>query len=425
LSKAPLDPFAPSDFIPCSLDNSLGIYDLANPEIGYTMLEIGINSLNNSFILQDWSVFMDFIDTYAAPWSAATPNLGGAANQIVTHFDKSTNQTHAFLLYRLGVYQINFDGKTNFGLDFVAETTSMSTQCTPITQYCQLFNTTDATGHNLSIPYNCSAMFWGDLNVSPYDGLEQFRGWDTSFYEMSNGLPKNISVASQLNPFYFNVTAAVFSTTFSDIAATGDVDIWDGAIVDAGNSRVAFALSCNSTIYDVQYSMINGSITSFNATPSDPRKASIIKAPIQVGFGRHNLFNAANLAVLNFDQNVSDALADSFSQVGMALASGAFNNAPNVKERLRYDQIVTKVPKAAFWFLVVVCFSYAAVGLIIAIVACYLRRREGYARTQEELLPREKLKLRKLAVGTVEQVKDWISWGDDARELYKREGRFL
>jgi hypothetical protein len=223
-------------------------------------------------------------------------------------------------------------------------------------------------------------MFWSDLNVSPY-GLEQFRGCDTSFYEMLHSLPKNISVASQLNPFYFNVTAAVFSTILLDIAETGDVDIWDGAIVDGGNSRVTFALSCNSTIYDVQYSMINGSITSFNATPSDPRKVSIIKAPIQVGFGRHSLFNAANLAVLNFDQNVSDVMADSFNQVGMALASGGFNNAPNVKERLRYDQLVTKAPKAALWFLVVVCFSYAALGLIIATMACYLRRRERYART--------------------------------------------
>jgi hypothetical protein len=417
LSKAPLDPFAPSNFIPCSLNNSLGLYDLANPEVGYTMLEIGISSLNNSFNLQDWSVFMDFMDTYSGPYSAPYPPLGGAANQVVTYFDQNTNQTHAILLYRLGAFQINFDGLTNIELDFVAKTTSMSTQCTPITQYCQLFNTTDNTSHNLSIPYNCSSMFWGDLNTAPYDGLEQFRGWDTSFYEMSNGLPKNISVASQLNPFHFNVTAAVFSTTFSDISATGDDDISDGAIVDAGNSRVAFALSCNPTIYDVQYSMINGSITSFNATPSDPRKASIIKAPIQVGFGRHNLFNAANLAVLNFNQSVSDAMADSFSQVGMALASGAFNNTLNILQRLRYDQVVTKVPKAAFWFLVVVCFTYAALGLIIAIMACYLRRRERYAKTQEELLPREKLKLRKLAVGTVEQVKDWISWGDDAREI--------
>jgi hypothetical protein len=144
---------------------------------------------------------------------------------------------------------------------------------------------------------------------------------------------------------------------------------------------VTFALSCNSTIYNVQYSMINGSITSFNATPSDPHKVSIIKAPIQVGFGRHSLFNAANLAMLNFDQNVSNVMADSFNQVGMALASRGFNNAPNVKERLRYNQLVTKVPKAALWFLVVVCFSYTALGLIIATMTCYLRRRERYTRT--------------------------------------------
>jgi hypothetical protein len=407
------------------LNNSLGLYDLANPEVGYTMLEIGISSLNNSFNLQDWSVFMDFIDTYEAPYSAPYPPLGGAANQVVTYFDQNTNQTHAFLFYQLGAYQIDDAPRMNIGLDFVANNTSMSTQCTPITQFCQLFNATDTTSHNLSIPYNCSSMFWGDLNVSPYDGLEQFRGWDTSFYEMSNSSPKNISVASQLNPFYFNITAAVISTTFSDIAATVDPDVWDGAIVDAGHSRVAFALSCNSTIYDVQYAMINGIITSFNATPSDPRRASIIKAPIQVGFGRHNLFNAANLAVLNFNQSVSDAMANSFSQVGIALASGAFNNTLNIKQRLRYDQLVTEVPKAALWFLVVVCFSYAALMLIIAIIACYLRRREGYARMQVELLPREKLKLRELTKGVVGQAKDWISWGDDARELYKRERRFL
>jgi len=252
-------------------------------------------------------------------------------------------------------------------------------------------------------------MFSGDLNVPSYDGLEQFRGWDTSFYAMSNGFPKNISVASQLNPFYFNVTAAVISTTFTNIAATEDPDIWSGAIVDAGSNRVAFALSCNSTIYDVQYSLINGSITLFKATPSDPRKASIIKAPIQVGFGRHNLFNAANLAMLNYNYSVADVMAISFSQIGMALASGTFNNALNIKQRYRYDQVFTQVPKSAFWFLVVVCLTYAAMGLVIAIIAFCLRRTEGYARVQGELLPREKVNLVKLVKGASGQVKKLVS----------------
>ena len=253
-------------------------------------------------------------------------------------------------------------------------------------------------------------MFSGDLNIGPYDGLEQFRGWDTSFYEIYNSSPKNISVASQLNPFYFNATAAVFSTTFQDIAATGDSDIWNGAIVNAGNNRVAFALSCNATIYDVQYAMINGSIISFNATPSDPRKASIIKGPLQVGFGRHNLFNAANLAVLNFDALIADAMAVSFSQVGIALASGAFNQTLNVQQRYRYDQAFTQVPKAVFWFLVVICLAYAALGLVIFIAAMWLRKTEGYARAQGELLPREKIELKQLAKGTLGQVQKLVSW---------------
>jgi hypothetical protein len=392
------------------------------------MLESGIVSRNGSFNLQDWQGFIDWVSTYDTD------------NQIVTYVDPKTNQSHALLFYPPGAFQ--FDGtveglgaSTNIGLDFVANTTSMSTECTSITQACQLFNATDSTSLNLSIPYNCSSMFSGDLNIPPYDGLEQFRGWDTSFYDMLNGFPKNISVASQLNPFYFNVTAAVFSTTLSDIDAEydgEDLDIWDGAIVGAGSNRVAFALSCNSTIYDVQFSLINGSIVSFNATPSDPRKASIIKGPIQVGFGRHSLFNAANLAMLNTNLYISDAMAVAFSQIGMALASGAFINALNIKQRLRFDLVVTKVPKAPFWFLVVVCFTYAAMGLVIFFIAFCLRRKEGYAKVQVQLLPREKLKLWKLAWGTFEQVKDLVHWGEvyqrgrgDAYELYGRERRFL
>lgn len=381
------------------------IYDLATPEVPYTMLEIGISPFNDSFYQQDWGIILKEVETYQA---AST--YGGAANQVVAHFDSDTGRTHAFLFYQFGGYEINDHKITHYGLDFVAKTTSMSTECTPITQACQLFNATDTTTHNLSIPYTCSSMFSGDLNIGPYDGLEQFRGWDTSFYEIYNSSPKNISVASQLNPFYFNATAAVFSTTFQDIAATGDSDIWNGAIVNAGNNRVAFALSCNATIYDVQYAMINGSIISFNATPSDPRKASIIKGPLQVGFGRHNLFNAANLAVLNFDALIADAMAVSFSQVGIALASGAFNQTLNVQQRYRYDQAFTQVPKAVFWFLVVICLAYAALGLVIFIAAMWLRKTEGYARAQGELLPREKIELKQLAKGTLGQVQKLVSW---------------
>jgi hypothetical protein len=403
------------------LDNSVGIYDLTNPEVVYTMLEIGISALNDSFTEQDWPFFLNETEIYAA----ANQTYGNSSNQVVTHFDQDTEQTHAFLFYHLSVYEYNYKTSTNIGVDFVANTTSMSTTCTPITQECQLSNTTDPTSHNLSIPYNCSSMFSGNLNTSPYDGLEQFRGWDASFYNMSNGLPKNISVASQLNPFSFNVTTAVISTKFQDIASTGDPDIWDGAIIDAGNNRVAFALSCKSTIYDVQYAMINGSITAFNATPSDPRKASIIKAPLQVGFDRHNLFSAANLAVLNFNALIADAMSVSFSQIGIALASGAFNNSLNIQQRYRHDSDLTKVPKAPFWFLVVVCFTYSALGLIIAFIAFWLRRTEDYARMQMDLLPREKFEVMKMAKSAYGQVKGFVSWGDDAHELYERESRLI
>lgn len=414
MSSALLDPFAPSSILPCSLSQTSGLLSLSYPEAVYTMLDLGIYQLASSSGGQFWPDLTNLIQQY--------PYVG---NQTVTYIDPNTSLTHALLFWQPGAVQFSSGAHLNRGIDFVASTTSMSTTCTPITQACGLFNATHSTSQNLSIPYNCSSLFFGDLNVPPIDGLDQFKGWDTSFYSISNGFPKNISVASQLNPFYYNVTAALTSTSFADIAGTGDPDVGDNTIVDAGNGRIAFALSCNSTVYDVQYALVNGSITYFSATPSDPRKASIIKAPLQVGFGRHELFSAANLAALDYYNSIPDDMAASFSLIGMALTSGVFQNATNIQQRERYDIVLTQVPKSTLWFLVALCLTYAAVGLGIAILALVLRQTERYASTQSALLPREKTDLKLLLFKTFKQVKGLVNWKDDAQVLYDRERRYL
>ncbi|KAI9684249.1 MAG: hypothetical protein M1822_005722 [Bathelium mastoideum] len=376
LLSAPLEPLASSDGVPCSLNTSNGLWNLAYSIDTFTTLFTGISDRTSAFDLVDPDMITDLIYTGE-----------GTNDQVVTYNDTATGAEHAFYFNMLAPLS---------GLDFVANTTSMVTQCLPATGACQMRNNSQSGSSDLSIPFNCSRMFSGDLNKFPQDGLEQFRGWDSSFYFMQNGLPNNISVNSQLNPFTFNISAAVNSIDFQDLEdPTSDRLVLDKDVINAGNGRVAFALSCTSTVFDVSYSLVQGDITNFKAAPSDPRKASIIKAPLQVGFGRYSLFEQASLAVLlTANRSVADYMAISISQIGIALASGAFDNADNIQQRLWGDLYLTKVPKAPLWFLVICCLLYAALGLVFATIAFILRRRSEYAIVQEELLPQGDISIR-------------------------------
>jgi hypothetical protein len=314
--------------------------------------------------------------------------------EVVVYYDNKTQLLHSLYLDPFA----GFRWSRGEGTDFVAQTVSLATECQPITAACQLHNTTNANSTNHAVPFHCSPMFTGNLDVAPSDGQEQFKGWDSSFYQMSadGQRPENISIISALNPFQYNITAAISSESLATYIKNrrdtylgdGDpiADVTTGTLVDVGHERIAFALSCTSTVYDVQYSMLSGAIDQnhFHATKADPRKAAIIKGPLQVGFGRHQLFQRAALAVLNSDYTIEEQMAIALSQIGMALAVGVFNYTDNVAQRQRINVIATKVPKAPLWLLLIVSATYLVVGTFYFIRALRLRTQTG--ETQLQLL---------------------------------------
>ncbi|KAF2102957.1 hypothetical protein NA57DRAFT_71941 [Rhizodiscina lignyota] len=83
-------------------------------------------------------------------------------------------------------------------------------------------------------------------------------------------------------------------------------------------------------------------------------------------------------------------MALSFSQVGMALASGAFQTDYSLYQRQRRPATFTKVNINALLFVVVVCLLYAALGAAMLIAALVLRRTRKYAQVQGELRGGEK-----------------------------------
>ena len=162
-------------------------------------------------------------------------------------------------------------------------------------------------------------------------------------------------------------------------------------MIDAGNGFTAFALKCEATIYNVIFSIINGSFQDFNLTVSSPQIASHVQAPLQVGFGQYHLYEAASTAVLASNVSVAFSMAEAFSQTGMALASGAFDFDNNVLQRFRWTLLVTMVPKAPFFYLVSVCLAYSAFGIVMTLLALHLRKspevRDQQARLMAEWGP--------------------------------------
>jgi hypothetical protein len=388
---SPLDPNASSGPVPCSLDTTTPrLWNLADAPDVYTTLDTGISDVVANFNNENFTSLMEKLETGSA-----------GSTQIITHVDTKTNLSHSFLFTPFAAFEYDYPPFLHVGYDIWASTTSMVTECRFATHACHLTNHSSSSNPTLSIPFNCSEMFSGDLNQAPLDGLEQFKGWDSSFYDMADGQPRNISVQSQLNPFHFNISTALTSISATTLLEEGDPgtsQVMDGSIVDAGNGRVAFALSCTATIYDVTFALINGSIAGFNATVSDPRKASIIKAPLQVGFGRCSLYRSASLAVLSYNYTAASLMGPAFSQVGMALASGAFASDFNIAQRQRWDQLLTVVPFAPLWFLVVACLLYAALGLGVTAAALVLRRKQHYSDVQARLLPKIPITLRELLI---------------------------
>ncbi|KAB2108361.1 hypothetical protein AG0111_0g2714 [Alternaria gaisen] len=367
---------------PCSVYGS-SPWTLLDAPSAYRVLANGLLNQTGGYNNEDFSAL-------------TTASVAGAFDntQLITHIDVNTNEQHILYFNPWSAEEdsniqigskpalVNQDME-NVGLDYIATTTSVVTKCAPITKDCGIYNSTNMDS---PIPFRCSDSFYGDLNEIPTNGLERLKGWNTTFFDFNNGTFRKISIASQLNPFSYDVTVVVDSIDIEGLVRFGDPQVPQGVVVEVGDGRVGFAISCNSTVYDVTYSLVNGSIFAFNTTLAAPSTAAIIKAPLQAGFGSYELFEKAAMSVLLSNSTVMDAMELAFSQTFLALAAGVFAPAPYVKQRWRYDMTVTKMGKGPVLFLVVSMFLYALFVVVFTIVALSLFWRRDVREVQARLI---------------------------------------
>lgn len=355
--------------LPCSLENST-YFNMAYPSYAYLVLQTGISSVSDNFTDTN---FKDTIRSQAAGFASA--------DQVVTYLDASTNSNHSFLFYLDAAYQYSDESTSNHGYDYVAPTHSMQTTCTSADTLCKL--TKDST------LYDCSPIFSGNMSQESTNGHFKIPNWNTAFYKPNaGGYPKALNLSDDQNPFLFNVTVQVDSVSdFLGIDGSNAGNDLPEPLIQTGNGTVAFALSCSASVYNVNYSLVNGSIQTFETELASARLASIVRAPLQAGYGRYNLYQDAITSVLGgSDSNpINGTMARSFSQVAIALSAGAYNYTPNIVQRERWDQTVTSVPVAPVWFLATACALYALVAIIAFVIALVLRRNDVVRETQRRL----------------------------------------
>jgi hypothetical protein len=236
--------------------------------------------------------------------------------------------------------------------DYTAITFGMNTQCKPISTECNL-NAYDGA----NTPFRCNDAFQGDLTQGP--------SWQMAYFNDSN-MTSNVTYNGIHNPYYFGLAVSEISPGYM---------YSDPEIIGPVHGGMAFVLFCTVRVYDVEYDSVNGTVTRFVTTASNDSVANIWQGPMaQVSFGpgTPNLQQAANLGIFsNSSQEIADKVALAYSVVALAVGSQAVEPYPAVAAQERQSFLVSRVPAAPLFTLVIANLLFVLLGIILTSIAIW------------------------------------------------------
>ncbi|KAL9620255.1 MAG: hypothetical protein Q9160_005154 [Pyrenula sp. 1 TL-2023] len=339
---------------------------------------------------------------------AAETLLGNSYINVIQHTsndgDKPLDNSQRY--YYLG------DIKSGKDLDFLANTTAISTQCEVITQNCEI-NTTDSVFLCPGGYRSPSFTYSGEVGVDPAaaTGPTNMSMVGIQFFTDA-GLQEPVGYGSQTsklfsaqNPIHF----LTWSKGFPPIDPTSQTfaSMMKGKYlqVDSSGDNV-FILNCSATIYKTTYAWVNGTILhanrqqGFYPVPAPSIYGAIFSAPFAINSALSHLAlqNAAALAAYRTTpQDLANKFADEFSAAAVALTAGIMTPAANMLEQSRNNtELLTRVPKIPLYFLVGLKALYALASLVVAGLAVAFT---GPSEAQEV---KERLTVEGLAVGFFE-----------------------
>lgn len=286
-------------------------------------------------------------------------------------------------------------------LDFVASAPAVNTQCRPMTRLC------DQGYNNETLTYDCSSGFRVNLTSPwPYTVSNETAPIDDPNLSLSGstltgiafasdaelkrspGLVQNASVGGTgwmpnkwpeiipSNPAYFGTWAR----NYPGLRSISDSLVGDPEL-DYDGSGVQWFLNCTTTVANVTYAWVNGSISTFSTELVSPEMAALFTGPFSlVGVGeeykdvmKSTMSSIARTAGLSdtMDQ-LAATWALEFSRNAMALGIGAFTPLQTALEQQRTLSVtVARVPLGPLFLLIALKLLYvvAVIGLAVGAYA--------------------------------------------------------
>lgn len=332
--------------------------------------------------------------------------IGGLQLPSQIHFDTASEATRtAMNLSTLNAaLSCNIDGK-NFAyltaaqrspnLDFQARTFALSTTCAPAStacdlhqiQYCGMSSgcSLGLVQMTLGMPYNCSKNLYGDLDNGTGSAFDSTTG--SSFNTVSNigfflqmfrkqNFVDPIGAVSGQeetpNPFYFAYGGTVSA---SDSLAAEPEAVQSDLLFNS-----AFIFNCTATVYELDYTSINGTVSAGNYTKANATLTNNVGWTLlnARALTRNNLESAfiSGAQETNTTAEFANFFAQEFSRSTISTLAGITADQTNAAEQVRETRLVTRLPKAPFFTLIVLNLLFALLGIILAIVALMSQPRK-------------------------------------------------
>lgn len=248
--------------------------------------------------------------------------------------------------------------------DYTAYSWAAQTRCIPVTTRC--IKREDIYG--VGTHYKCPFAMEGFLGTS-------YQNTMSMAYFTDSSATNNVTQGETLqNPYYFAAIVAVNQNVGPGPGLGGEMEI-----LSTVHGADLFAVFCNTTVYDVEYTSVNSTLTRFEGKLSNASLANIVQGAQQFSkVGEPNIIQGASIAALisTSAQGVADYFALTYSQVALGVATTAFTPQPAIASHARENVLVAQVPKAALACLLLANLSLAALGIALTASAFWAVRGE-------------------------------------------------
>lgn len=251
-------------------------------------------------------------------------------------------------------------------LDYTVGTYAIHSQCKPVTPQCT--NKSMQVGN--SINHTCPFASKGTV-----DTLDRTGNVDVTmaFFKDSSGSKAIMPLETSLNnPYYYAAMLLTGLNMAVSEALANDPDM----LCKLYDSGTLVAVFCNSTVYDVTYSSVNGTIKEWKASPSNSSMMRLVQAGTELlRMGMWYLIQAVSVAGFSDNgQDIADRFALAYSRNAIATTAVIFEPRDAFVSQKREQIQVAMVPKAPLYILIAANLLLVVFGSILTALALIASR---------------------------------------------------